>query len=109
MLLKRGAPLIAAETFAEMTAVPTPGWPAESSRSRPGTSGLVAGVRSARRQGAALDRGEHLAATLSHFGASGTLFFADPAAGVGLVCLANRGTYSGWMMRPGHWPDLCAA
>jgi len=23
-----------------------------------------------------------------------------------LVCLANRGTYSGWMMRPGRWPDL---
>ena len=37
------------------------------------------------------------AATLSHFGASGTLIWADPAAGVGLVCLANRGTYSGWM------------
>ena len=25
---------------------------------------------------------------------------------VGLVCLANRGTYSGWMMRPGRWPAL---
>jgi CubicO group peptidase (beta-lactamase class C family) len=44
--------------------------------------------------------------TLSHFGASGTLMWVDPAAGVGLVCLANRGTYSGWMMRPGRWPDL---
>ncbi len=28
---------------------------------------------------------------------------------VGLVCLANRSTYSGWMMRPGGWPDLCDA
>ena len=45
-------------------------------------------------------------ATLSHFGASGTLMWADPVAQVGLVCLANRGTYSGWMMRPGRWPDL---
>ena len=32
--------------------------------------------------------------------------WADPVAGVGLVCLANRGTYSGWMMRPGRWGDL---
>ena len=47
-------------------------------------------------------------ATLSHFGASGTLMWADPAAGRGLVCLANRSTYSGWMMRPGRWADLTA-
>ena len=32
--------------------------------------------------------------------------WADPRAGVGLVCLANRGTYSGWMLRPGGWNDL---
>jgi hypothetical protein len=32
---------------------------------------------------------------------------ADYEAGVGLVALANRGTYSGWPMRPGHWQDLC--
>jgi hypothetical protein len=25
------------------------------------------------------------------------------------VCLANRGTYSGWMMQPGGWPDLSDA
>jgi hypothetical protein len=31
---------------------------------------------------------------------------ADPVARVGLVCLANRGTYSGWMMEAGGWPDL---
>jgi CubicO group peptidase (beta-lactamase class C family) len=47
-------------------------------------------------------------ATLSHFGASGTLMWADPVAGRGLVCLANRSTYSGWMMQPGRWADLTA-
>ncbi len=48
-------------------------------------------------------------ATLSHFGASGTLFWADPEAGRGLVCLANRSTYSGWMLRPGRWLELTEA
>jgi CubicO group peptidase (beta-lactamase class C family) len=47
--------------------------------------------------------------TLSHFGASGTLVWADPEAGVGLVCLANRSTYSGWMLKPGRWADLSAS
>jgi CubicO group peptidase (beta-lactamase class C family) len=47
--------------------------------------------------------------TLSHFGASGTLMWADLEAGLGLVCLANRGTYSGWMLRPGRWADLTRA
>ena len=28
---------------------------------------------------------------------------------VGLVCLANRGTYSGWIMRDGAWPALSDA
>jgi CubicO group peptidase (beta-lactamase class C family) len=46
------------------------------------------------------------AITMSHFGASGTLFWADPQAGLGLVCLANRSTYSGWMLRPGRWLEL---
>jgi CubicO group peptidase (beta-lactamase class C family) len=46
------------------------------------------------------------ASTLSHFGASGTLMWADLEAGRGLVCLACRGTYSGWMLRPGRWADL---
>jgi CubicO group peptidase (beta-lactamase class C family) len=46
------------------------------------------------------------AVTMSHFGASGTLFWADPQAGLGLVCLANRSTYSGWMLRPGRWLEL---
>ncbi|MDX6546928.1 MAG: hypothetical protein QOG33_478 [Gaiellales bacterium] len=49
------------------------------------------------------------ASTLSHFGASGTLMWADIEAGRGLVCLANRGTYSGWMLRPGRWADLTQA
>ncbi len=48
-------------------------------------------------------------ATISHFGASGTLAFVDPAARVGAVLLANRGTYARWMLEPGGWPDLCAA
>ncbi len=47
-------------------------------------------------------------ATLSHFGASGTLMWADPVAARGLVCLANRSTYSGWMMQPARWADLTA-
>jgi len=54
--------------------------------------------------GAALSPG---AAT--HFGASGTLAFADPALGVGGVLLANRGTYGRWMLESGAWPDFCAA
>jgi len=48
-------------------------------------------------------------ATLSHFGASGTLFWADPDTGLGLVCLADRSTYSGWMLRPGRWLQLTEA
>ena len=40
-----------------------------------------------------------------------TLFrqFADPGHGRAAVLLANRGTYSGWILEPGAWPDLCAA
>jgi CubicO group peptidase (beta-lactamase class C family) len=45
----------------------------------------------------------------THFGASGTLAFADPGHGRAAVLLANRGTYSGWILEPGAWPDLCAA
>jgi CubicO group peptidase (beta-lactamase class C family) len=45
----------------------------------------------------------------THFGASGTLAFVDPAHRVAAALLANRGTYSGWMLQPGGWPDLCAA
>lgn len=48
-------------------------------------------------------------AAFTHFGASGTLAFADPATGTAAVVLANRGTYSRWMLEPGGWPDICAA
>jgi CubicO group peptidase (beta-lactamase class C family) len=47
------------------------------------------------------------ARTASHFGASGTLAWLDPESGLGLVALANRGTYSGWWREP--WAALGAA
>ena len=49
------------------------------------------------------------AAAFTHFGASGTLAFADPATGTAAVILANRGTYTRWMLEPGGWPDICSA
>ncbi len=110
MLLRRGAPLMAEETFDEMAAVQYPGLAGgvESFATwEQADWSLGCDVRDAkephwtgRRAGPA---------TLSHFGASGTLMWADPDAGVGLVCLANRGTYAGWMMRPGRWRDLSDA
>ena len=42
----------------------------------------------------------------SHFGASGTLAWLDPERGLGLVVLANRGSYSGWWREP--WAALSA-
>lgn len=48
-------------------------------------------------------------AAVTHFGASGTLAFHDPARDVQAVMLANRGTYGRWMLEPGGWPDICAA
>lgn len=107
LLLGDGAPLIAPETYAEIAEVQFPGlaggvesfmtWEQADwglgPELRDGKERHWTGARNSPR-------------TLSHFGASGTLMWADPAAGVGLVCLANRGTYSGWMMRPGRWPDL---
>jgi len=54
--------------------------------------------------GAALSAG-----SATHFGASGTLAFIDPERDVQAVLLANRGTYSRWMLEPGGWPDICAA
>jgi CubicO group peptidase (beta-lactamase class C family) len=45
----------------------------------------------------------------THFGASGALCFVDPGHGIAAAVLANRGTYSGWMLRPGCWPDVVAA
>ena len=107
-LLRRGAPLLAEETFDEFASVQFPGLAGgiESFLTWPQADwSLGCDVRGHKRPhwtGAACSP-----ATLSHFGASGTLFFADPTAGAGLVCLANRGTYSGWAMRPDRWPDLC--
>jgi CubicO group peptidase (beta-lactamase class C family) len=43
----------------------------------------------------------------SHFGASGTLAWIDPERGLGLVVLANRGTYAGWWREP--WAALGTA
>lgn len=45
----------------------------------------------------------------THFGSAGTLAFADPATGRAGAILANRGTYSRWMLEQGAWPDLVAA
>jgi len=107
VLLSDGAPLIAAETFAEMARPQFPGIPGgiESFRTwQEADWGLGCDIRDAKEPHwlpAACSP-----ATLSHFGAAGTLMWADPVARVGLVCLANRGTYSGWMMQPGGWIDL---
>jgi CubicO group peptidase (beta-lactamase class C family) len=107
VLLQRGAPLIAAETFDEFARVQFPGLPG-------GIESFVTWERADWGLGCDIRDGKEphwtgtrtSAATLSHFGASGTLMWADLDAGMGLVCLANRGTYSGWMMRPGRWGDL---
>jgi CubicO group peptidase (beta-lactamase class C family) len=107
LLLRDGAPLVAPETFAEMAQVQYPGLPGgiESFMTWERADwGLGPEIRDAKRPHWTGARTSPR--TLSHFGASGTLMWADPEAGVGLVCLANRGTYSGWMMRPGRWPDL---
>jgi CubicO group peptidase (beta-lactamase class C family) len=107
LLLAAGAPLIAAETFAEMAQVQYPGLAGgiESfvtwDQADWGLGPEIRDAKERRWTGARTSP-----RTLSHFGASGTVMWADPVAGVGLVCLANRGTYSGWMMRPGRWPDL---
>jgi beta-lactamase class C len=54
--------------------------------------------------------GDALTATANtHFGSAGTLAWIDRERGVGLVALANRGSYSGWWSRAGGWADLTAA
>jgi CubicO group peptidase (beta-lactamase class C family) len=110
MLLRRGHPLLAPETFEEMAAVQFPGIGGgiESFQTwELADWSLGCDVRDHKQPHWT---GSHASpSTLSHFGASGTLFMADYDAGVGLVALANRGTYSGWPMRPGHWQDLCDA
>jgi CubicO group peptidase (beta-lactamase class C family) len=110
MLLARGAPIMAEETFEEMAAVQ---WPDLAG----GIESFLTWPRAAWSLGLDVrdEKAPHWAgsrtspATLSHFGAAGTLVWADPRAGTGLVVLANRGTYSGWPMRPGRWPDLSDA
>ena len=108
MLLDGGRPLLAGDSFRDMAAVQYPGlaggigtfltWPVAD-------WSLGCDVRDSKTPHWAGARVSP--STLSHFGASGTMFFADVEAGIGLVCLANRGTYSGWSMGPGRWPDLC--
>jgi CubicO group peptidase (beta-lactamase class C family) len=46
------------------------------------------------------------AATFGHFGLSGTMFWIDPAAGIGLVALADR-EFGDWAR--GAWPALADA
>ena len=109
LLLARGAPLLSAETIADLSTVQFAGIPGgiESfPRLHCPDWGLGLNIRGT---GGPHWLGDAVSSeTLSHFGASGTLIWADPAAGRGLVCLANRGTYSGWMLRPGRWLDLTA-
>jgi CubicO group peptidase (beta-lactamase class C family) len=110
LLLNRGAPLLADETFAEFAAVQFPGLPGgiESLMIWDRADwGLGCDIRDAKLPHWAGARTSPR--TLSHFGASGTVMWADPDAGVGLVCLANRGTYSGWALRPDRWPGLSDA
>jgi CubicO group peptidase (beta-lactamase class C family) len=110
VLLSDGAPLIAPDTFAEMARPQFPGLPGgiDSFVSwEVADWGLGCDIRDAK-EPHWLPR-ECSPATLSHFGAAGTLMWADPAARLGLVCLANRGTYSGWMMQPNGWADLSSA
>jgi len=45
----------------------------------------------------------------THFGAAGTLCWIDPQRGLGLVVLANRGTYGGWWSGEGGWAALTSA
>jgi CubicO group peptidase (beta-lactamase class C family) len=109
LVLEHGGPLLSAETIADLQTVQYPGIPG-GIESFPKLHcpdwGLGLNVRGA---GGPHWLGDAVSPqTLSHFGASGTLVWIDPAAGCGLVCLANRGTYSAWMLRPGRWLDLTA-
>lgn len=49
------------------------------------------------------------ASSVTHFGASGALCFADRERGVAACVLAARATYSGWMLAPEAWPSIVAA
>jgi len=109
VLLQRGAPLLHQESFDELASVQFPGIPG-GLESFPKLHcpdwGLGLNIRG---EGGPHWVGDAVSPpTLSHFGASGTLLWVDPEAGVALVCLTDRGTYSGWMLKPGGWPDLSA-
>jgi CubicO group peptidase (beta-lactamase class C family) len=109
LVLQRGAPLLSAETIGDLETVQFPGIPG-GIESFPKLHcpdwGLGLNIRGT---GGPHWLGDAVSPqTLSHFGASGTLVWIDPVAARGLVCLANRGTYSGWMLRPGRWLDLTA-
>ena len=109
LVLRRGAPLLSAETVEDLGRVQFAGIPGgiESfPRLHCPDWGLGLNIRGT---GSPHWLGDAVSPqTLSHFGASGTLIWIDPVAGRGLVCLANRGTYSGWMLRQGRWLDLTA-
>jgi CubicO group peptidase (beta-lactamase class C family) len=111
VLLDRGAPLLHGESFDDLASVQFPGIEG-GLESFPKLHcpdwGLGVNIRG---EGGPHWTGDAVSPeTLSHFGASGTLLWADPLADVALVCLADRGTYSGWMLKPGQgWPELSAA
>ena len=109
-LLREGAPILAPETAAEMLTNQGGSLPGgvESFMTWPVADWAIGmelrATKAKHWTGAALSA---LAAT--HFGASGTLCFVDPAHGIAAALLCNRGTYSGWMLTPGAWPDIVAA
>jgi CubicO group peptidase (beta-lactamase class C family) len=114
MLLREGrgehGAILAAETVDELLAPQFGALPGEIEgvgRYRALCWGLGFDVRGRRQPHWA---GSALSATAStHFGASGSLAWLDRERGLGLVALANRGTYSGWWARDGGWADLTAA
>ena len=107
VILTGGAPLLHEQTLAEFATVQFPGLDG-GLESVPWLRcpdwGLGVNVRGG---GSLHWVGDSVSpSTLSHYGASGTLFWADPVRGLGLVCLAARGAYSGWMFQPGGWSEL---
>jgi CubicO group peptidase (beta-lactamase class C family) len=107
LLLDGGAPLLHHDTWRELASVQFPGIPGGlESFPKLHCPDWGAGVN-IRGTGGSHWAGDAVSAsTLSHFGASGTVMWADLDRGIGLVCLANRGTYSGWMLAEGGWIEL---
>jgi CubicO group peptidase (beta-lactamase class C family) len=109
-LLREGAPILAPETAAEMLTNQGGALPGgvESFMTWPVADWAIGlELRDAKERHWT---GEALSARAgTHFGASGTLCFVDPEHGVGAALLCNRGTYSGWMLAPGAWPEIVAA